>query len=81
MKIIKSPEIILAYRNRNSFLIYSTGLANINFALPLTFNFAFILFGLDILSDAFLGRRSYDNVMVIAKIQYLFQLDRNKVTY
>jgi hypothetical protein len=68
MKIVKSPEIMLVYRNRNSLLIYSTGLANIGFALSLTFNSASILFKLGTLSDALLGRQSYDNVIIIAKI-------------
>jgi hypothetical protein len=68
MEIAKPPEIMLVYRNRNFPLTYPTGLANIGFALPLTFNFTPILFGLGILLDVFLGRRSYDNVMVIIKV-------------
>jgi hypothetical protein len=81
IKIAKPPEIILAYKNRNSSLTYPTGLANIDFTLPLTFSFAPIFFRLSALPDAFLGRRSYDNVIIIAKIQYLFQLDRNEVAH
>jgi hypothetical protein len=56
IEIIKPPEIMLAYRNRNSLLIYPTGLANIGFALLLTFSSAPILSGLGILLDALLGR-------------------------
>jgi hypothetical protein len=81
MKTAKSPEVILAHKNRNFFLTYPTGLANINFTLLLTFNSAPILFGLGILPDALLGRRSYNNAIIAAKIQYLFQLDRNEVAY
>jgi hypothetical protein len=68
IKAAKSPEIILAYRNRSFSLTYPTGLANIGFALPLTFSFAPILFRLGALSDALLGRRSYDDVMVVVEI-------------
>jgi hypothetical protein len=68
MEIAKSPEIMLAYKNRNFFLTYPTGLANIGFILLLTFNFAPIFFGLSILLDVLLGRRSYDNAIIIAKI-------------
>jgi hypothetical protein len=68
IKIIKSPEIMLAYRNWNFFLTYPTGLANIDFALLLTFSSAPIFFGLSILLDALLGRRSYDNAIIIAKV-------------
>jgi hypothetical protein len=63
---------MLAHKNRNSFLTYPTRLTNIDFALSLTFNSAPIFFGLGALSDALLGRRSYDDAMIIAKIQYLF---------
>jgi hypothetical protein len=59
---------MLAHRNWNFFLIYPTGLVNIGFILPLIFNFAPILFKLSVLLDALLGRRSYDNVIIIAKI-------------
>jgi hypothetical protein len=72
MKIAKSPEVMLAYRNRNFFLIYPTGLANISFALLLTFSSTPIFFGLGILSDALLGRQSYDDAIIIAEVQYLF---------
>jgi hypothetical protein len=68
MKIIKPPEIMLVYKNRNFPLTYPTGLVNISFALPLTFSFAFILFRLGVLSDALLSRRSYDNVIIIIEI-------------
>jgi hypothetical protein len=68
MEIAKPPEVILAYRNRNFSLTYPTGLVNIDFALPLTFSSAPILFRLNILLDALLGRRSYNNIIVIAKI-------------
>jgi hypothetical protein len=68
MKITKSPEVMLAYKNRNSFLTYPTGLVNKSFALLLTFNSAFIFSGLGVLPDAFLGRRLYDNVMMVVKI-------------
>jgi hypothetical protein len=81
MKIAKSPEIMLVYKNRNSSLTYPTGLANIGFTLLLIFNFASIFSGLSVLPDAFLGRRSYNNAIIVTKIQYLFQLDRNKVTH
>jgi hypothetical protein len=64
----KPPEIMLAYRNRNSLLTYPTGLANIGFVLSLTFSSAPILSGLGVLSDALLGRRSYDNAIVAAEI-------------
>jgi hypothetical protein len=59
---------MLAHRNRNFSLTYSTGLVNISFALPLTFSSAPILFRLDILLDAFLGRRSYDNAIIVVKV-------------
>jgi hypothetical protein len=72
IETVKPPEVMLAYRNRSSLLIYPTGLANISFTLPLTFSFAPILSGLGALPDALLGRRSYDDVIVTAEIQYLF---------
>jgi hypothetical protein len=59
---------MLAYKNRNSPLIYPTGLANISFALPLTFSSAPILSGLGALPDALLGRRSYDDAIMITKV-------------
>jgi hypothetical protein len=68
MEITKPPEIMLAYRNRNSFLTYPTGLVNKGFTLLLTFNFAPILSGLGVLPDALLDRRSYDNAIITAKI-------------
>jgi hypothetical protein len=68
IKTAKPPEIMFAYKNRNSLLTYPIGLANKDFALSLTFNFAPILSGLSTLSDAFLGRRSYDNAIIAAKI-------------
>jgi hypothetical protein len=72
IKAIKPPEVMLAYKNRNFSLTYPTGLANIGFTLPLTFSFTPIFFGLGILPDAFLNRRSYNNAIMVVKIQYLF---------
>jgi hypothetical protein len=72
IEAVKPPEVMLAYKNRNSFLTYPTGLANKGFALPLTFNSTSILFGLGALLDALLGRRSYDNAIMAVEIQYLF---------
>jgi hypothetical protein len=72
MEIIKPPEVIRAYRNRNSSLIYPTGLANKDFTLLLTFSSAPIFFGLGILLDVFLGRRSYDDAMMAFKTRFLF---------
>jgi hypothetical protein len=63
---------MLAHKNRNFSLTYPTGLVNIGFTLPLTFNSTPILFKLGALSDALLGRQSYNDVMMTAKIQYLF---------
>jgi hypothetical protein len=77
----KFPEIIFAHKNRNSPLTYPIKLANKGFTLLLIFSFASILFRLSILSDALLGRRSYNNVIITVKIQYLFQLDRNEVAH
>jgi hypothetical protein len=68
IKATKSPEIILAYRNRSFSLTYPTGLINIGFTLLLTFNFTPIFSGLGVLSDALFDRRSYDNVIIIVKI-------------
>jgi hypothetical protein len=68
MEITKLPEVMLAHRNRKFFLIYPTGLANKDFTLPLTFSSAPILSGLNVLPDALLGRRSYDNAIVIVKV-------------
>jgi hypothetical protein len=68
IKIAKSPEIMLAYKNRSFFSIYPTGLANIGFALLLTFSSAPIFSELSVLSDALLGRRSYNDAIMIAKI-------------
>jgi hypothetical protein len=81
MKITKPPEIMLAYRNRNSLSIYPIGLANIGFTLPLTFSFTPIFSGLGILPDALLNRRSYNDAIMAAEIQYLFQLNRNEVAH
>jgi hypothetical protein len=72
MEVIKSPEVIRAYKNRNSFLIYPTGLANKSFTLLLTFSSASILFSLSILSDALLGRQSHNNVIIAFKTRFLF---------
>jgi hypothetical protein len=68
MEIAKSPEVMLAHKNRNSLLTYPTGLANIGFALPLTFNFTPILSELGVLPDALLSRRSYDDAIMAVKI-------------
>jgi hypothetical protein len=68
MEAIKPSEIMLAYKNRNSSLTYSTELINKGFILLLTFSSAPILSGLSILSDALLGRRSYNDVIIIVKI-------------
>jgi hypothetical protein len=82
IKTVKPPEIMLAHKNRNSFLTYPTGLVNINFTLLLTFSSAPIFSKLNVLPDALLGRRSYNNaIIIIIKIQYLFQLNRNEVTH
>jgi hypothetical protein len=68
IKAAKPPEIMLAYKNRNSPLTYPIGLANKGFILPLTFNSTLILFRLDTLPDALLGRRSYNNAIMTAEI-------------
>jgi hypothetical protein len=68
IKVIKPLEIMLAYKNRNSFLTYPTGLANKDFILPLTFSSASLLSGLGVLSDALLGRQSYNNAIVTAEV-------------
>ena len=81
MKIIKPPEIMLAHKNRNSLLTYPTGLANKGFALLLIFNFTPIFSGLDILPDVFLGRRLYNNALIVSEIRYLFQLNRNNIAH
>jgi hypothetical protein len=72
MEIIKPPEVMRVYRNRNSSLTYPIGLVNKGFTLFLIFSSAFIYFKLGILSDALLGRRSYNDVLIISKIRYLF---------
>jgi hypothetical protein len=59
---------MLAYRNRNSPLIYPIGLVNKGFTLSLTFSSAPILSGLDILSDALFDWQSYDNAIMAAEI-------------
>jgi hypothetical protein len=79
IKATKPPEVILAYKNRNSPLIYSTGLANKDFTLLLTFSFTPIFFRLNALLNAFLGRQSHNNVLIAFKTRFLFQLNRNKI--
>jgi hypothetical protein len=68
IEVVKPPEIMLAHRNRNSPLTYPTGLTNIGFALPLTFNSTPIFFRLNALPDALLGRQSYDDAIITAEI-------------
>jgi hypothetical protein len=72
MEITKPPEVIFAYRNWNSSLTYPTGLANKDFTLLLLFNSAPIFFRLGVLPDDLLGRRLYDNALMIFKVRYLF---------
>jgi hypothetical protein len=79
IKVAKFSEVMRAYKNRNSPLIYLTGLANKDFTLLLAFNSALMLFDLDALSNALLGRRSHDNVLIISEVRFLFQLDRDSV--
>jgi hypothetical protein len=81
METIKFPEIMLAYRNRSFSLIYLIGLANKGFILLLTFNSAFVFFGLGVLLDTLLGRRLYNDALIAFKIRYLFQLDRNNIAH
>jgi hypothetical protein len=81
MEIAKPSKIILAYKNRNSLLTYSTGLVNKDFTLLLIFSSAPILSKLGILLNALLGRRSYDNALIAFKIRFLFQLNRDNVTH
>jgi hypothetical protein len=81
MEAVKPLKVMLAYRNRSSFLTYSTGLVNKGFALLLIFSSASILFGLGVLLDVLLGRRLYNDVIVAFEIQYLFQLNRNEVAH
>ena len=76
LKTIKLPEVVLAHKDRRSFLTYPIGLANKDFALPLTFNSAPILTNLNVLSDALLGRRSHNESLMGLNILTLFQLDR-----
>jgi hypothetical protein len=59
---------MLAHRNRSSLLTYPTGLANIGFALLLTFSSAPIFSELSALPDTLLGRRSYDDAIMTVKI-------------
>jgi hypothetical protein len=59
---------MLAYKNRIFFLIYPTGLTNKGFTLSLTFSSTSILFRLNVLPDALLGRRSYNNALITSKI-------------
>jgi hypothetical protein len=73
----KPPEVMRVYKDRNSSLIYSTRLTNKGFALLLTFSSAFMLSDLGILLDAFLDRRSYNDALIVSKIRFLFQLDRD----
>jgi hypothetical protein len=68
MEIIKSPEVMLAHKNRNSFSTYPIRLVNKGFILLLTFSSAPIFSGLGALPDALLGRRSYNNVIMVAEI-------------
>jgi hypothetical protein len=68
MKIAKPPEVMLAYRNRNSFSIYLTGLVNKSFILSLTFSSTPILSELSILPDALLGRRLYNDAIMVSEI-------------
>jgi hypothetical protein len=68
METVKPSEVMLVYRNWNFSLIYPIGLVNKDFALSLTFSFAPIFFGLGILSDALLGRRLYNNVIMAVKV-------------
>ena len=55
IEVVKPPEVIRAYRNRNFPLTYPTGLANKGFILSLTFSSTPIFSGLNALSDALLG--------------------------
>jgi hypothetical protein len=72
MEAAKPPEVMLVYKNRSFPLTYPTGLVNKGFALPLTFSSTPIFFGLGILSDALLGRRSYNDALMAFKIRFLF---------
>jgi hypothetical protein len=72
----KPPEVIRVYKNWSFSFTYLTGLANKGFTLLLIFNSTFILIGLGALSDALLGRRSHNNVLVTLEMRSLFQLDR-----
>jgi hypothetical protein len=72
IKIVKPPKVMLAHKNRSFSLTYPIRLVNKGFTLPLTFSSAPILSGLGALSNALLGRRSYNDAMIIAEIQYLF---------
>jgi hypothetical protein len=64
----KSPEVMLAYRNRNFPLIYLTGLINIGFALSLIFSSAPIFSELGVLLNALLDRRSYDDAIMAVEV-------------
>jgi hypothetical protein len=79
IKAAKFPEIMRAHKDRNSFLIYLTRLTNKGFTLPLIFSFTFIFSDLSALSDALLGRRFYNNVLMVFEIRFLFQLNRDNV--
>jgi hypothetical protein len=77
IEIAKSPEIMRAYKDRNFSLTYSIRLVNKIFILLLTFSFTPIFSDLGILLDALLGRRSYNDALIIFEIRFLFQLDRD----
>jgi hypothetical protein len=72
IEIVKSSEVIRAYRNWSSLSTYPTGLVNKGFALLLIFSSALIFSDLGVLLDALLGRRSHDNVIIIFKTRFLF---------
>jgi hypothetical protein len=81
IKVTKPPEIMLAYKNRNSLSTYPIRLVNKDFTLLLTFSSAPILSKLGILPDALLGRQSYNNALITFKTRFLFQLNRNNVAH
>jgi hypothetical protein len=68
METVKSPEVMLAYKNRNSSLTYPTELINKDFTLPLTFSSAPILSELNALPDAFLDQQLYNDAIMTAEI-------------
>jgi hypothetical protein len=67
------------YKNRNSSFIYPIRLANKGFTLLLIFSFASILSDLNALLDALFDRRFYDNALIISKIRFLFQPNRDSM--